>query len=415
LLATVRNIQNYLWSTEKNEDVIVASLRISLKNDQTDRVFEVETLREESLEDLQHRYSLVHAHPSGPWQAILKAVQVHYSDWETKKESPKTGENHSYLVLDVACGPRGEPGTTIANALPHAIVHCTDSCAIAIEAVPVVATSDVESHDFIDPTAVPSKSSPHTLKSIGKSWNIPPSNLSKSVCNLDLLSKRFAPNSMHAIVCCYGYGLSSNIVDALEQAYTVLRPDGILVLGTWKHSPLLALGHDVLTTLRSGTGDSAAMLLMQHQNDLDVGLPPLVRSAPVIEHSGLGDWEALLSKAGFRPSNIVSSGHTYPMNMGSTRTEQLNLGTILIRDELQHMNAYTDAALRFTEEAFWTNLPKYRVGTTYNAVFDSNNVGLCALDDAMHPRKSTESDVHFIESNIMWMPSNKFMLTVSTK
>jgi hypothetical protein len=160
------------------------------------------------------------------------------------------------------------------------------------------------------------------------------------------------------------------------------------------------LGHDVLTTLRSGTGDSAAMLLIQHQNDLDDGLPPLVRPAPLIEHSGPGEWELLLSKAGFHPTAIASSCHSYPMNMGSTRDEQFNLGTILIREELQHMNALGEGSVFSTDQAFWNNLPKHHVESSSNA---------------MQPKKPNGSDVHFVESNIMWMPNNKFTLTVSTK
>lgn len=333
------------------------------------------------------------------------------------------------MVLDVACGPRGEPGTTIADALPSAVVRCTDSCSIAIESVPVVELNILSSpgsstEDAIDQTTFATVPSPHTPRSIRKPLKLPPLNLSKSVCNLDQLNQNFAPNSMHAIVCCYGYGLSTNIIDALEQAHTVLMPGGILVLGTWKYSPLLALGHDVLTTLRSGTGDSADMLLVQHLNDLDVGLPPLVQPSPAVEYSEPGEWESLLSNAGFHPSDIVSSCHSYPMNMGTTRSEQFNFGTLLIREELQHFVACSDfygtflsgIGLRqsFTEDAFWNNLPKYCVETSSNVLPGSSCMGI-GVQNRNHQAKFNGSEMPSIETSTLWMQDNKFMLTVSTK
>ena len=59
--------------------------------------------REEQIltDETHYRMSLQHAHPLGPWQAILAAVKSHF-----QTQQP-------FRVLDLACGPRGQPGTTI--------------------------------------------------------------------------------------------------------------------------------------------------------------------------------------------------------------------------------------------------------------------------------------------------------------
>jgi hypothetical protein len=414
---------------------------------------------EESIADLNYRYSIVHAHPLGPWRAILHAVRDHYTDWEKKNSRmPRTKDTHDqllqlmedgnsmddscsldtppkntcnndpYNILDVACGPRGEPGTTIAYAIPKSNVHCIDSCSDAIDAVNVSPTNVVVPSRLAQRVmGSPTVASQHTtMSTIPLQLPVsimqpppllsppPPSNLIKSVCNLDHLDQHFAPNSMHVIVCCYGYGLSTNVLHALRQAYTVLAPGGVLILGTWQYSSLVALSHDILTTIRSGTGDSAAMLLVQHENDLDIGLPPLLRPLPTIEHSGPGEWESLLNQAGFHSSSTVSSDHTYPIDMGNTKNEQFNIGTLLVQSELHDLNAYDPYRTttmnnilykNYAEEAFWMNMSKYCIlpPPTFGAVDPS-------YSDHNHLKGGVTRN-----TTTIWMPNNIFKLTVSTK
>jgi hypothetical protein len=72
--------------------------------------------------------SLQHAHVDGPWQAMNWAVQQHFDDHKQSNTNINTNTNDvqvpipTFQVLDLACGPRGEPGTTIAQSLPVRII-----------------------------------------------------------------------------------------------------------------------------------------------------------------------------------------------------------------------------------------------------------------------------------------------------
>lgn len=436
---------------------------------------------EETIEERNYRYSMINAHPLGPWQAILTAVKRHYSNYNNNNHhhnyitETTTGDtvrensrHNNYNILDVGCGPRGQPGTTIANALPHVSVHCIDSCPQAVHSIPTSTTamtttmnknlvhSSVPTYKIDITTTTPilpplpfmmtvklplpiTTSPPSIQQSLFISSPIrPPSNLIKSVCNMDHLSKQFGSNSINVIVSCFGYGSSSNpdnIISALRQAYDTLVPGGILILCTWQYSSLLALTHDMTTTLQHGCGDSAAMIRLQNQDHIDDGTIRNDISShgggsschPKIQYSGTNEWEDLLYQAGFQiPNQIQSTLHTYPIQLGNTPQEQLNFGTLLIPLDVQehyngtcpNSNDYwlynhtptnpsttTKTMLGYrnhTEEAFWMNVSEHTNGSTSPA---------STLDDI----NNDENDNFINKDTTLWMPKNIFKLTISTK
>ena len=214
---------------------------------------------------------------------------------------------------------------------------------------------------------------PNLTLSIPSPLPPPPKNLTKSVQDLTDLSN-YDSNSMDAIVCCYGYGLSSNITQALAEAHRVLVPGGILVIASWEQSALLSLGRDVLAYVRSGgsTGsdENEALFLL-----------PTISPVGKIELSGVGELEALLLTAGFvddpqseseavpvQAAVVTTRGMVYPYDLGSTSEDQFTMGTILIRDELESLGALTggrDGGLdaggwnNLAEEGFFMNIRKY--------------------------------------------------------
>jgi hypothetical protein len=112
---------------------------------------------QQHVEEAQYRMSMQHSHPRGPWRAMSIAVQRHNDAWvlsnnQKKKEVAGGGggncgklaaDDAIYRVLDLACGPRGEPGTIIAHLLPLVTVQCTDSCADYVALVPTVVGLEV--------------------------------------------------------------------------------------------------------------------------------------------------------------------------------------------------------------------------------------------------------------------------------
>jgi len=59
------------------------------------------------MDEARDIMALQHSHANGPWQAMSTAVQGHYRQ-----------QTRPFQVLDLACGVLGEPGSTIAHALP---------------------------------------------------------------------------------------------------------------------------------------------------------------------------------------------------------------------------------------------------------------------------------------------------------
>lgn len=369
-----------------------------------------------------YRLSVQHAHPLGPWQAILGAVQSHHSRWTLKVQAqgdqqdqataatigtksnkeniplaaarkveplalPQQIDAPIFRVLDLASGPRGEPGTTIAHALPFAAVHCTDSCSRAVAVIPIAPDADAgetkeelcetiktatqENLLMTDLSAAPfAAEGGESLPPLS-----PPTNLTKSIQDLTDLSS-YDSNSMDAIVCCYGYGLSSDIPRALVEAHRVLVPGGILVIASWQQSAMLSIGRDVLAYVRSGGSGFNDM-----GEDDALFLPPQIKPVDKIEWSGVGELESLLQTAGFlddqpspsdepavaAPAAVATTRDmVYPYDLGSTVEDQFTMGTILVRQELESLGALKEGAgadaggwNNLAEEGFWMNIRKY--------------------------------------------------------
>ena len=500
-----RTFHSMLWNWFMTVPVVTQPTTIGGNNhpsddyidsDATKQSLRIDAIKEETIEERNYRYSMINAHPLGPWQAILLEVQRHYHDftlhsnYNNEKHSIHPKENHPvddtgihqsddklYTILDVGCGPRGQPGTTIAHALPQASVHCIDSCVQTIHSIPTVPVahpySFIHSLQIHSMTTVPEGScvlslppSPEAMIQPLFSWQIlplppmlpisllrpqipPPSNLIKSVCNMDHLSTQFIPNSINVIVSCFGYGSSSdrdNIQSSLRQAYETLVPGGILILCTWQYSSLLALSHDMTTTLQHGCGDSATMIRIQHQDHMDDGTVRNNASLssnsaggryPTIQYSDTNEWEDLLHTAGFQiPNHIQSTIHTYPICLGSTPQEQLNFGTLLIPIDVQgyHNNSmkhrYSNDWFNFmrttertgtttttvsgyrnnTEEAFWMNVSEHINKQNGSTMYDDES------RSSRHRKSNDENNSN--DDNVdtsIWMPKNIFKLTISTK
>ena len=189
----------------------------------------------------------------------------------------------------------------------------------------------------------------------------PPKNLTKSITDLTDLSS-YNSNSFDAIICCYGYNLSSNIPHALSEAYRVLVPGGVLVIATWERSAMLAIGRDVKSYVESGGCDPS-----HYTASFEDDLPPIL--VPKIELSGVGELEGLLEKAGFdQPQAVVATSLVYPIDLGNTPDDQFAMGTILVRDELESQGTLAVPPAgsngaggwnNLAEEAFWMNVQKY--------------------------------------------------------
>lgn len=394
---------------------------------------------------LLYRLSVQHAHQLGPWQAILGAVTRHHTKWVSSVKEAKAGAAAPkalpgvplpssgaiaplpvFRVLDLASGPRGEPGTTIAHALPLALVHCTDSCELAVAEIPVVTATITTVVDdkaaaalpvLTLVAALPTSDEPDLVPIVVQepvpgpttvaplSIILPPKNLTKSVQDLTNLSS-YESNTINAIVCCYGYGLSENLPAALQEAHRVLVPGGILVIATWQESAMLSIGRDVLGFVRSG-GLSA----LSSSSEEEWFLPPIVKPLEDIELSGEGELEALLQTAGFvddfQPLQegedprelavITTRGMGYPYDLGNTPLDQFDMGTVLIREELEHLGALQQEGSvdaggwnSLAEEGFWKNIRKY-IDTTETTSADSGS------------------------RNTMLLKDNIFKLTVATK
>ena len=336
-------------------------------------------------DDALYRMSVQHAHPLGPWRAMSVAVQGHHDAWvknETQESTTTTTPpvaSPLYRVLDLACGPRGEPGTTIAHLLPLAAIHCTDSSVEYVATVPVVCfvgtnsktgSDDVTSGTNVSATSDRRQDVGDNIPTRGRPRPVapPPSNLVKSV--LDMSDLAICPsNSVEAITCCYGYGLAPDVAHALSEAYRILVPGGILVIATWERSDMLSIGRDVLETVRGGGRDPFTA------EDDEAFLPPRVPAPSEIALAGQGELEALLVRAGFdHPGAVVAAWGTYPFDMGSNTDEIMTLGTILVREELETLGAFAASPNRgsgerlavaaggwanLAEEAFWINIRKY--------------------------------------------------------
>ncbi|CAB9516217.1 expressed unknown protein [Seminavis robusta] len=386
---------------------------------------------------LLYRLSVQHAHPLGPWQAILGAVTRHHTKWElssvTNNNNNEAKVGAVFRVLDLASGPRGEPGTTIAHALPLALVHCTDSCALAVADIPVVALPVTTLVAVLPPAVDDDDDDDEQPDDLSILITPPPKNLTKSVQDLTNLSS-YKSNTINAIVCCYGYGLSKRIyTSALQEAHRVLAPGGILAIATWQESaiayrsgPEMSSGRGgVFRGLLGGGGDfsffSQRVFLSGWRpsfctsSEEEWFLPPIVEPLQDIELSAEGELEALLQTAGFVDDSqssgqeeggpvvdaavITTRGMGYPYDLGDTPLDQFDMGTILIREELEELGSLRQEGSvnaggwsSLAEEGFWRNIRKY-----------------------IDTPETTTTSANSGNRNPMLLKDNIFKLTVATK
>jgi SAM-dependent methyltransferase len=346
------------------------------------------------VDDAQYRMSTQHAHPLGPWRAMSVAVRSHNDAWSKSRDSAAAAAAAAaaaggggsaataaggcppppYRVLDLACGPRGEPGTTIARLLPLAAVLCTDSSAEFVASVPVfgvrppppAADGDGDDDDGDDDDG---GDGARRDRRDADDAAAPP-NLTTSVLDMSDLAAHPC-GSFDAVVCCYGIGLAPDAHVALSEAHRVLVPGGVLVVATWERSDLLSVGLDVLGTVRGGGGwgrpsSSPGGGGGGGGDDLDAFLPPRFPPAPAIALSGPGVFESLLVGAGFdHPGAVVSADGTYPLDLGGHPDDVLTAGTMLVRGELEALGAFAASSdvgggwSSPAEEAFWISIRKY--------------------------------------------------------
>jgi hypothetical protein len=361
-------------------------------------------------EELFRRMSVQHAHPLGPWTAILGAVTDRHAAWTLEQEAlevlPTAGPRRQFRVLDLASGPRGEPGTTVAHAIGSALVHCTDSCAVAVAAIPTAVDvkkggkgGEEGGEALSSPVPVPAVTAitpevvvaiaatdsaapiaiaaaipipviaaaavaaaavatiaPPILRLVTTATPPPPRNLTKSVVDMSDLSS-FESNTTDAVLCCYGCALSPNLASSLREAHRVLVVGGILVTATWESSAMSKIGQDVLASVRNGGygGGSGGY------DDAFCFRPEVGRLAL----SGEGELQNALILAGFEPDQIRTvSGLRYPFDLGSTSADQLHAGTVLVREELEGLGAFDQEEQgsewnNAAEEGFFTNIGKY--------------------------------------------------------
>jgi SAM-dependent methyltransferase len=310
---------------------------------------------EHLIEESNYKMSLQHAHRSGPWQAMLKPVKKYYDSWRANES---ISSSTPFRVLDLACGPRGEPGTTIARALPFATVHVTDASPEAVAAIAAVSDNEEASERTIQKNSV--NSLDNDCWPVWQRRDPPPSNLTKSVEDLSDLSA-YKTNSVNVIVCCYGYGLAPNVLAALTEAHRVLVPGGILVIATWQQSLLLSSTRDILAIVRAGGGTD----VFNDGPDDDFFPPRISASLEPIALSGIGEFEALLVDAGFTCQDaLVTSFGRYPFDLGNCTDLQFTMGTSILWSDLEDMGAFKRADesniwKNLAEEAFWTTIGKY--------------------------------------------------------
>ena len=204
----------------------------------------------------------------------------------------------SPMVLDLASGP-GQPAATVAKRLPSARVVATDVSEDMVASA-TIATADLP-------------------------------NLTAQVADAQVLDA-FADGSVDVVTCCYGYMFPTDKAAALAETFRVLKPGGLLVATTWDRVDMLKIARDIMTEV--------------------LGAPPPPPPLNPMSLAEDGLFASLVSGAGFEDVGQITS--TYPFDFGAEKNFQFKVGTILLKDKLDELDAWATA-----EAAFFANIDKY--------------------------------------------------------
>ena len=237
--------------------------------------------------------------------------------WKLMSERVQKFNKTNPVILDLASGP-GEPAATIAAAMPNARVISTDVSEDMVAAA-TNATKDL-------------------------------TNVETQVADAQDL-KQFQDASIDIVTCCYGYMFPTDKDQALEETYRVLKPGGMLVATTWDNVDILKISRDVMTEVLGATPPA----------------PPL--NPMSLSEEGL--FEGMVSKAGF--TDIEQSTSTYPFKLGSDKSFQVKIGTLLLKDKIDE---FGEAGWNKAEAAFWDNIGKYTTEEDGEMVMPANTFRL---------------------------------------
>lgn len=240
------------------------------------------------IAEVYNKMSHNHRHPFGPWKKMRDVV------------ISRTPPGVSSTILDLASGP-GEPGATIAAALPSARVIATDV-----------------SEDMVSAAIEANKHLP---------------NFTARVADAQDLSA-FHDGSVDIATCCYGYMFPTDKSLALKETYRVLKPGGVLVATTWDRMDLLSISCDVMEAV--------------------LGEPPPTHPLNPMSLSEPGLFEKLVLDAGF--TGVEQTTSTYPFDFGTDKDFHLRLGTIMVKEKI---DSFGEEGWRKAKEAFWANIGKY--------------------------------------------------------
>ena len=232
------------------------------------------------------------------------------------------GMTSQAVVLDLASGP-GEPAATIARALPGADVLATDV-----------------SEDMVASAASATADLP---------------NVSARVADAQALDG-FGDGTVDVVTCCYGYMFPTDKAAALAETLRVLKPGGLLVATTWDRVDMLKISRDIMTAV--------------------LGTPPPPPPLNPMSLSEEGLFKSLVEDAGFR--DVVQTTSTYPFDFGPDKDFQFTVGTILLREKLDELDAWKTA-----ETAFWANIDQYTAtDTAGNMIMPENTFRLTTATKA---------------------------------